>query len=200
MKRISNILSYLFHPLLIPTWMVLLLVYSNPYLFAGQPVKILVLNVFFQTFAMPFIAIAMAVKLKLVGSIEMESNKQRIVPLIITIIFYMWFYQVAKAAHYPVVYNVFILGADISLCLAFFINVFRKLSLHMVGMSGALVAMMFWLLLSQTDISYIFLLMVVLTGAVATARMYLGAHTLQEIYSGFVIGMFGQVLGLYLYH
>ncbi len=70
----------------------------------------------------------------------------------------------------------------------------------MVGMSGAMTAVMFLLLFSQTDLSYFFLAILVLAGAVATARIYLNAHTLQEVYSGFLVGMFGQVLAVLLFH
>jgi len=41
---------------------------------------------------------------------------------------------------------------------------------------------------------------IVLTGAIATARLYLGAHTMKEVYLGFLAGMIGQVFGLILYH
>jgi hypothetical protein len=200
MKIISNILSYIFHPLLIPTWMVVLLLYSNPYSFAGMSWGVVVAIVAINTFMFPAISILMMRKLGLVESLEVPDNKQRIIPLVATIIFYMWAYLAIRKTNFPYVMGVFMMGTLVSLFVSFFINVFYKLSLHMVGMSGALTAIMFLLLISQTDLSYFFLSMVVLTGAVATSRIYLKSHTLQEVYTGFIVGMFGQVLGLYLYH
>ena len=88
------------------------------------------------------------------------------------------------------------LGVIVSLSMSFIINVFHKISLHTVGISGALTIMMLLLMTSETDMSYWFLLVVILTGAVATARLFLGAHTVKEVYSGFLVGMLGQVLAL----
>ncbi len=199
MKIFSKILSYCFHPLTIPTWMVLLLLYSNPFLFAGMPSGLAIAIVWVNTFMFPAISILMMRKLGLVDSIEVPDHKQRIIPLVATIIFYVWAYLALRKTNFPYLMGVFMMGTLVSIFISFFINVFYKLSLHMVGMGGALTAVLFIILFSQTDISYIFLALVVLTGAVASARLYLDAHTLQEVYAGFMVGMFGQVLGLFLY-
>jgi hypothetical protein len=53
---------------------------------------------------------------------------------------------------------------------------------------------------SQTDVSYLFLLSVVLVGLVATARLYLGVHTAREINTGFLVGLFGQMIAVILFH
>lgn len=198
-KNISKILSYIFHPLLIPTWFILLLLYSNPFSFAGMSILLTVLNVTFQTFLMPFIAILLLIKLDLVNSVELQDKQQRIIPLVITIIFYLWFYKASQSLKYPVVMSIFMLGAVVSLCLSFVINIFQKLSLHMVAISGALTAVLLLVFISPSDVSYYFLALVVLTGAIASARLYLNAHTMREVYTGFMVGMFGQVAGLFLY-
>ena len=200
MKISSKIISYLFHPLLMPTWMVVLLLYTNPYSFAGMPYSVVVAIVCINTFMFPLISILLMRKLGFVEDLEMPENKQRILPLVATIVFYVWAYLAIRKVNFPYMMGVFMMGTLASLFISFFINVFYKLSLHMVGMSGALTAIMFLLLFSQTDLSYFFLIMIVITGAVATARLYLNAHTLQEVYAGFIVGMFGQLLGLILYH
>ena len=126
----------------------------------------------------------------------MPDNKQRIAPLIITIVLYVWMYLVFKSKNFPPLAMVFMLGVIISLFISFTINVFHKLSLHMVGISGALTIIMLLLLVSESDMRYYFVAGVILTGAVASARLYLNAHTVKEVYTGFLVGMFGQVLAL----
>jgi hypothetical protein len=162
-------------------------------------VVLTVLNVTFQTFLMPFIAILLLIKLDLVNSVELQDKQQRIIPLVITIIFYLWFYKASQSLKYPVVMSIFMLGAVVSLCLSFVINIFQKLSLHMVAISGALTAVLLLVFISPSDVSYYFLAIVVFTGAIASARLYLNAHTMREVYTGFMVGMFGQVAGLFLY-
>ena len=87
MKPISKILSYIFHPLLIPTWFVLLLLHTNPFSFAGMSVFIVIGIVFINTFMFPAISILMMRKLDFIESLEMPDSKQRIIPLVATIIF-----------------------------------------------------------------------------------------------------------------
>lgn len=199
MKATSKIISYAFHPLLIPTWFVLLMYYTHPYAFAGSSVVLSIANVVFQTFLMPFIAILLLIKLDLVNTIEIDDQKQRIIPLIITIIFYIWFYKVSRTLQYPKIVSVFMLGAVIALFISFFINVFHKLSLHMIAVSGMLTIILLLIFISITDMSNYFLIAVILCGAVATARLYLNAHTMREVYTGFMVGMFSQILGLLLF-
>ena len=197
-KTISGILSYLFHPLLIPTYIIALIQYANPFMFHGIGFSniSLVFPVLLFTFIYPLIAILLLKKLDFIDSIKMPDSKQRIIPLIISIVLYVWMYLIFKSKNFPVIAKVFMLGVVISLLLSFVINVFHKLSLHMVGISGALTIIMLLLMISETDMSYYFLAVILLTGAVATARLYLNAHTMKEVYTGFLVGMFGQVLGL----
>jgi hypothetical protein len=183
-----------------PLWMILFLLYTNPFSFAGMPVAVVIGIVFVNTFMFPAISILMMRKLGFVEDLEMPDTKQRIIPLVATIVFYVWAYLAIKKTNYPYMMMVFMMGALVSLFISFVINVFYKLSLHMVGISGVLMATMIMLFFSQSDVSYYFLLVVLLTGAVASARIYLNAHTLQEVYAGFLVGISGQILGLFVYH
>lgn len=199
MKLISKILSYLLHPLIIPTWYVLLLLHTNPFSFAGMATPIVIGIVWINTFMFPAISILLMRKLDFIDSFEMPDKKQRIIPMVATIIFYVWSYLAIKKTNYPMVMNIFMLGTLASLFIAFFINIFQKLSLHMVGISGALTAILLLVFISPADMSYYFLLLVVLCGSLASARLYLQAHTMREVYTGFMVGMFGQVIGLVLF-
>jgi hypothetical protein len=199
-KFLSKLISYLFHPLIIPTWYVLLLLYAMPFSFAGISTPIVIGIVWVNTFMFPAITILLLRKLDFIDSFEMPDKSHRIIPLIATIIFYVWAFMALKKTNYPLIMNVFMLGTLVSLFLSFFINVFHKLSLHMVGISGALTAVLLLVFVSPHDFSYVFLLLVLLCGAIATARLFLQAHTVREVYTGFMVGMFGQVLGLMLIH
>ena len=200
MKILSKILSYLFHPLLMTTWFTLLLLYTNPFSFAGLSSGIVIAVIFINTFMFPAISILLMRKLGFIEDLEMPDHKQRIIPLVASIIFYVWAYLATRKINFPYMMGVFMMGVLVSLFASFVINVFYKVSLHMVGVSGALTAIMLLVFVSPSDLSYYFLAMILLTGAVASARLYLGAHTIKEVYVGFLVGMFGQVFGLFLFH
>ena len=199
-KFLSKILSYLFHPLLMTTWFTLLLLYTNPFSFAGLSSGIVIAVIFINTFMFPAISILLMRKLGFIEDLEMPDHKQRIIPLVASIIFYVWAYLATRKINFPYMMGVFMMGVLVSLFASFVINVFYKVSLHMVGVSGALTAIMLLVFVSPSDLSYYFLAMILLTGAVASARLYLGAHTMKEVYVGFLVGMFGQVFGLFLFH
>lgn len=176
--------------------------FTNTYWFIGIDFANInpIIPVFLYTFLFPAIAILMLRKLDFIDSLEMPDPKQRIIPLIITIILYLWTFMLFKNKNFPILLRIFMMGTLASLFISFVINVFHKLSLHMVGISGALIAILLLTMVSSTDISLIFLLMIIITGLVATARLYTEAHTLREVYTGFLVGIFGQMIGLMLVH
>ena len=200
MKITAKIISYIFHPLLIATWAVLLLIYTNPMLFLGSNPRVAFFLVFINTFCFPAIAILLMRQLGFIESFEMPDNKQRIIPLVAAIIFYVWAYMAIRKTGFPYTYSLFMMGTVISLMISFVVNVFHKLSLHMVGVSGLMMCMMLLIMYSQTDVSYLFIGTILLVGLVATARLYLGAHSFREVNTGFLVGIFGQVLAVLLLH
>lgn len=208
----SKIVSYAFHPLMMMTYGLIMLIVVNPYMFGygslmdGMP---LILIVWASSFFYPAFATAMLRFTNLIPSIEMEDRMSRVGPMIITLVFYLWlarnFYQDPR---YPTIFSAYVLGASLSLMIAFFINLFMKVSLHSIGVSG-------WLMLTIVMASYfgfstftvvvgsgayqigvaVWLFGVLLiSGLVGTARLALGAHTLEELSYGFLVGLLGQVV------
>lgn len=181
------------------TWFVILLLYTNPFSFAGISSGVVIAVVFINTFMFPAISILLMKKLDFIESLEMPDHKQRIIPLVATIIFYVWAYLATRKINFPYMMGVFMMGTLVALFTSFVINVFYKISLHMVGVSGVLTAVMLLVFISPSDMSYYFLGVIILTGAIATARLYLNVHTVKEVYIGFLVGIFGQIFGLFLF-
>ncbi len=200
LKIIAKTLSYLFHPLIITTWFVLLLLYTNPFSFAGLSSGVVIAVVFINTFMFPAISILLMRKLDFINDLEMLDNKERIIPMIATIVFYVWAYLATRKINFPYMMGVFMIGTLVSLFASFMINIFYKISLHVVAISGVLTATLMLVFISPSDMSYWFLSVILLTGAIASARLYLNSHTLKEVYIGFLVGVFGQVFGLFLFH
>jgi hypothetical protein len=196
-STLSKILSYLFHPLLVPTYVLLVMIRLNPYLFYGLAAAKAISIVAYSTFFFPAVAILLMKKLGFISSLEMPDKQQRIIPLIVVIVCFVWNYLSVKQTGFPQPFTWFILGAVISLFLAFFINVFQKLSLHTVALSGALMAIMMMFFYAQLAANAYFLLIILILGAVASARLYLKAHTPREINTGFIVGILGQALAAF---
>lgn len=215
--RAAQALSVLTHPLLMPTYMLALLMLVNPYLFGvnqmGDPVsKLLLLRIFISTFFLPMVAIVLMKMLGLIETLEMTDRRERIGPYIITGIFYLWLFRnLLDNPQIPTAFSSFMLGAVIGLFMAFFINIFSKISAHAVGMGGMVAMVVITMFLFSYDTFTIYsnrlgvlqfnmtvvLLLVVLTaGMVGTARLGLRAHQPSEVYGGFFVGFASQVIAL----
>jgi hypothetical protein len=148
----------------------------------------------------------------LAKSIELPEKEDRIAPYIITGIFYLWMFRnLLDNPDVPSSFSRAILGASIGLFLAFFINIFDKISAHTVGIGGILGFILVFLfqhkeaeLLFQglNDAIYliplplIFLFFVLIAGLVGSSRLYLKAHQPMQVYGGFIIGIIAQFIAL----
>lgn len=209
----SRLVSSIFHPIFVLNYALVLLYLVNPYLFGLQDDKqkgLLFISVFFLSVFFPLFTILV---LKLVGfidSIEIKDRKQRVMPLVITAIFYLWlFINIRQNSIVPSAFAIFVLGATIALFIAFFINNFSKISLHTVGMGG-FVAMILLIRsyfsyqvfyftlgpLGKYSVSLDFLLFfaIVAAGLVGTSRLHLNAHRKQDVYMGYLVGFLGQFI------
>ena len=173
---------------------------------------LIIIKIFLYTFVIPAFAVFMMKSLDLIDSIEMKTKSERIGPYIITGILYMWaFRTILDNPDIPSAYKLFVLGATIGLFVAFFFNLFTKVSMHALGMGGLLGMIIITSLLYSYDtfvfqlgslwivemsMNALMMIVIVLSGIVCTSRLLLKAHNLQDLYSGFIIGLAAQFLAL----
>lgn len=189
-------------------YFLLVLLKVNPYLFAVQGPKLqglIIIQVAITTVFFPLIAVALMKMLGLIQSVSMETRQERVGPLIVTGIFYIWMYLNLKNNDYiPDAYSFFVLGSTISLFIAFFLNNFTKISLHAIGVGGFLMAMIFTYLTFSYDSFTIgdyviqsrmlIIAAVLIAGVVSSARLLLKAHAPDEVYGGFFVGAVAQLV------
>lgn len=208
-------LSVLFHPLLIVTYMLVILLLVNPFLFGVNNIYEqwpLIAMLLFNTFLVPSFMVLMLRQLGYVKTMELEDREERIIPYILVGFFYisMTVFFVYNP-DIPTAFTSFMLGTTIALFTAFFINLFSKISAHAVGMGGlvGMVAIATWLFsygAFQIDlgaagafqINMIVLLVaaIFLAGLVGTARLRLNAHELEDLFGGYLVGFVAQFIAL----
>ncbi|MEM0992293.1 MAG: hypothetical protein AAF847_14720 [Bacteroidota bacterium] len=214
-RYFAYLLSVVFHPLLIVSYMLTFLLLMNPYLFGVSNITeqfSLIVILMFSTFFMPVLMVGMLKKLDLVQSLELQDRQERIIPYILTGFFYI--VMSAFFMYHPDMPNAFtsfVLGTTIALFAAFFVNLFSKISAHAVGMGGlvAMVVISIWqfshgiISLNISDFatiqinSILLLTFVVLAaGLVGSARLKLEAHVPQDLYGGYLIGFASQFIAL----
>lgn len=206
---LARVLSFLGHPLLVLTYMLLLMLIINPFAFGAhhigdQRTVILFFYVISTTFLIPGLGVSLLKPLGLIQSLQMRDKQERTGPYIITGIFYLWMFRNFSNGVVPELYTKFVLGATIGLFFAFFINIFTKISAHATGM-GALVAMCLLLAYEWAgssivvgpillSINAVLILGVVFAGIVGAARLTAGAHAQAEIWQGYAAGFVAVIL------
>ncbi len=201
LKTAAKFFSYVFHPLVIPTLGMLIIFNSNSYVNFAIPYelkKAVIILVGLSTFIIPTLFTLFLQNRGYIKTIEMETTKERVIPYGFTIIFYFFtIYMMLKVAIPPIIFN-FMVGALVSVILAFIVNLKWKISAHMIGiggLTGALIASSF--LLNVNLLSYI-TLSILISGLVASSRLILNAHNPSQLIIGFLMGMVCQIFSIYL--
>jgi hypothetical protein len=213
MKLVAHILSVLFHPLLILTYMLLMTLVVNPYMFGYRHVTDadnLILMVFLTSALIPLIAIMVMKGIGWVQSIQMSDRHERIGPYLVTAVLYLSLYlHLVKSKSFPSPILIATLGSVIALFGGFFLNNFRKISMHAIAIGGFL---LFTILLHhsystsgfllplpflndlQVPTNYVLYAAILVAGLVCSARLILSKHTPREVYVGFFVGVLGMFL------
>ena len=191
MFRFSKFLSYLFHPLLLPTYIIFVLLQSNAYFNYRIPEQvqyILVGTIFVITFLFPFLSCLLMLKQGIIKSVEMESGQERFYPYVVTVIYFFACYFFLKQMHLSAFFYKVQLGAAVSVLITACINYKWKISAHLAGIGGA--AAVFYSIDNMLSVNYFFefILIVLLAGLLGTARLISGTHTHAQIYAGFILG------------
>lgn len=198
----GKILSFIFHPLFIPVYVTLYLLFIHPYLFAGFPTVVKLqraVSIFFNMTFIPGFAVFLMWQLKLIDSLQLRTPKERIIPYASAIIFYFWgWYAMSRQPDNPEAFVSFLQGAFFGVCGAWIININSKISMHTTAMGG-LVA--FMLLFSFTDdhASGLYLsIAILIAGLVGSARLLVSDHSRLEIIQGYVIGALGMLMAWWI--
>lgn len=211
----ATLLSGIFHPLLVPTMMFVLLVIINPYLFGSngfndQRTILTLIMMVLYTCVIPMIAVVLMRLLNMVNSIHMEDRMERIGPLLLVMVLYFWvYYNFSQSNDVPTIFSAFLLGVVVALAVSFAINVLDKISLHAVGMGGLTGMVMISMALFGSEglhfgalrisLGLLVILVVLMAGLVGSARLAMGAHTKIQVYTGYLVGFLAQWVALKFY-
>lgn len=200
--RLAKTLSYLFHPLLMPTYGFLLIFFSHNYISTFTPanLKLIILAVTFVfTFFLPTLNTLILLKMGRIQSLEMETPKERTVPYISAAMYFFALFYLFHSAEFPSVFCILILGAAVSILLTLLINFKWKISAHAIGVGGIIGATMGISYRLMIDLRLILMLVILLAGFVGFARLKLQAHEPKQVYVGFALGFAVELLLMIFY-
>ncbi len=194
----GELVSVLFHPLFIPTYITAFLLYVHPFAFMGDTdyyKLIKLLSVVVNTCFFPAITTLLLKKLGFISSLRLPTRQDRIIPVIASMIFYFSIFYVSRNQVDNPPELVAMLGAIfISSIIALTLNNFMKISLHAIAM-GVMVgffALLAWNSLIPMGMPLALALLI--AGLTGTSRLLLQAHTSKELTTGFLTGIASMLI------
>jgi hypothetical protein len=200
-RIIAQLISYVFHPLFIPTFFLLYLIQVIPYEFVGiteWQLSLKIFSNFWLTAFFPAFAVFLLWRLKFSESIFLRTQKERVIPYVITMFFYWWMYYLSRTfTDQPIALKWFYFGIFIASSLGLIVNNFIKVSLHAIGISGLLMTIILVGIYYDTNNIVWVAMTALLSGFVISARMLVSDHTKQELIIGFSIGILTQLFAYF---
>ncbi|MCU0418024.1 MAG: hypothetical protein MUC38_00070 [Cyclobacteriaceae bacterium] len=199
MTTLAKAVSVLFHPLLLTTYLVVLLGWFMPEMLRIPSSKMMAFTavVAVITGVLPALNLVLLKYLGSIRSLTMRERSERHVPFIMITVFYVsaaiLFYTMDSLSP-----NFVKLLAIVSMLIvmATVITFFYKISIHSLAMWGAVGILLPLTKASLGQLIWPTALVIALTGLVMSARLYLQAHTPREVLygalTGFGIGFLGM--------
>jgi hypothetical protein len=194
---LAQVVSWIAHPLFVPAIITAMLLFFHPInaLMVPHEIRIRIFAmVCINTILFPGLLAFLLYRLGFTRSIYMESQRDRIIPLVVGIMFYFWAWYVSRNIEaIPLALQQWLLGVFLGSCAAMFTNIFKKISLHAIGMGGA-IAFCAWQ--QSTDSHWpraILIPVILIAGIVGTARLIRHAHQPSDVYAGYLAGAICQI-------
>jgi membrane-associated phospholipid phosphatase len=197
------LISVIFHPVLLYTWMVFLItVYFSDLLVPIAPsgYKNLILVTFVSSAFIPVLIVGLWIvlvkKRTKLYDLLLSKKEDRQMPIIFLAVYYAGLAYVLFLGLNNVLYIVLVSLIGIVLLLGS-INLFWKISNHAAGM-GTAMGILLVLNLSniQPDLLIPVLVISVVSGLVISSRLFLNAHRPKEVYVGYLLGLITSVIVL----
>lgn len=191
-RQLSHLLSFIFSPLLVPTYAVWTACHiSVMALLPASSTIVVVATVFGLTCLFPLIAIAVMYKLGMVSDPGLNKRGERTVPFVISAVAYILMLVFFRHIHAPGWMTMFAVGALVAVVICCLINFKWKISVHLTALGGFVGLLLHLILAGEAIFNPVPWLMaaVIATGATASARLILRRHTLGQVVAGTLNGV-----------
>lgn len=190
MKTIYNIVTYIFQPVLVPTYGMILLMNMDVFSPMGTFWQwVAIIGTFLFTGLLPAIPVLLLLKKGEVNDLFISRKEERTMPYLFSFMAYVfWALFMWRTMHFPLFIVAMGIGSAISIFIIIFINLKWKISAHvaaMGGLSGAVFGVCYRLAINPV---WLFILILTASAIVALSRIELKAHTPLQTLAGFSIG------------
>jgi hypothetical protein len=187
----SRLLSYILHPLIIPTFATTILMFRQDLFPIVLPLPLILWFVgliFVLTFVLPAIGVLILLKFNAVNSVQMNQRTERTVPLLISSASYMALIWFLRPSNVPAVFLYVVYSATMALLAGLLINMVYKISLHTLGWSALTATFISISIRTGMPLVSIICYTAIIAGFAGYARLKENAHNPTQVYLGYAAG------------
>lgn len=195
-NSIAKIVSGVFHPLLIPTYgLILYLIYGQLMELVPLNYKILLLlaTICF-TIVIPALSILILSKIGTISSINLFKREERRIPMLIACFSFALGTYILGRFNSPPIITLFMTAATLSIALVGIISLRWKISAHLTAVGGLTAGILITSIYSYIDGSLILAISFAISGILGYSRLKLKAHDSTQVYAGFFVGFMVALL------
>ncbi|MBK8290468.1 MAG: hypothetical protein IPK96_05425 [Flammeovirgaceae bacterium] len=200
MRILATIISIIFHPLLLTTYLVSLLGFYFPSLLmiAPEDFKIILAFVFCFTFLLPAVNILVFRLFGTISSYTLDTRRERIVPVLaISLIYVVTSFLFYNKLRFSSNFNHLILLVTVLVVVSSLLTLFYKVSIHSLGVWGGIgIILPLNKALEQSYLLWPTAIALVIAGLVMSSRLYLNSHTPRQVLVGSLVGFSIGFLGI----
>lgn len=190
MKKTARIINILFHPLLMPTLGLLLILNSGTYLSLLDPAakKAVLFVMALGTLLFPLMMIPVLYYRNLITSLQDASREERFLPYLIVLILYIITFVYFVRLPLSHLIHGYALSVTILLFFLILLNIKFRICGHMAAIGGIAGLIIGLIVLYQTPLQGFLVMTLLAGGLTGSARLILGVQRPVEIYTGFMLG------------
>jgi len=201
MKKIAPIVTYLLHPLIIPSLGLLLLLNSGTYFSLLDPAakRAIMFVMVLGTLVFPLMMLPILYYRNLVSSYKNATKEERLIPQIIILLLYIITFVYFNRLPLSRVFHAYVLSTTIVLFMVMLLNLRFHICVHsaaMGGLTGLIIALIF---LYEAPLQGILMLSLLAGGLSGSSRLALGINLWGEVLAGYMLGFLGVLLTILIY-
>ncbi|HEX2607347.1 MAG TPA: hypothetical protein VHK91_08210 [Flavisolibacter sp.] len=196
LRFFAKIISVLFHPLFIPLyigWFFIYIMRLFPERNEWDKTKLMI-SLFVNYTLLPLVSILLAKGLGFIQTIYLKTQKDRIIPYVVTGIFYFWVWYVFRNQHLPKEIVLFALATFLASSAGLLANSYLKVSMHAISVGVVITLFLLIGFSTYANFGLYISIALLVAGLVCTARLLTSDHNAAEVYIGLGIGILSQLI------
>lgn len=190
MKQFLKVISFVFQPLLMPTFGIGMLLFTNLALFYTDIWKWFALGgTFLFTAILPATPILMMMRKGQIRDLYISKREQRTFPYLFSLLAYIfWTVFMWRVLQVPFFIVAMGIGSVLSIIIITLINMKWKISAHLSGIGGLTGGVFAFCYVMAVNPVWLMILMLAISALTALSRIELKAHTPAQTLAGFTVG------------